>query len=346
MAAMSHVAIAGIAGHVGDALRRYRPDDTKITGLVHKRATSSDGLVRVVEDFDVTDERRAIDIVRNLAHEGVRTLVNCVAQVDLDGIEGQRYAADPTSSSGYALNTRGAAILASACAQVAIEGCPILLMQLSTESVFGDNPRREKYAEGDPLTIPRDKGGAIDYADVEAMPTFYGLTKALGELEVLTRYREGTVIVRMHGVQGPHRGFFARTLAEIRKSAPFTRVSDMHVAHLADASIAEALFAIEKAMHDAKSPARGIYHLSARTALTPYEIALRFAERLGKPRQLITPILLEQLIEAGRVSGTPLARRPHYTILGVEKFEKDFYRLPTAEESIDRFLGLYADTPL
>jgi dTDP-4-dehydrorhamnose reductase len=344
MAGMFHVAIAGIAGHVGDALRRFRPDDAKITGLVHKRATVSDGLVRVVEGFDVTDERHVLDVVRNLAHEGARTLVNCVAQVDLDGIENQRHTADPTSFSGYALNTRGAAILANACAQVATEGLPILLLHLSTESVFGDSPRREKYAEDDPLTIPSDRAGGIDYADVETMPTFYGLTKALGELAVFERYRDGAVVVRMHGVQGPHEGFFARTVADIRKSEPFTRVNDMHVAHLPDSSIAEALFAIEKAMHDPNSPARGIYHLSARTALTPYEIALRFVESLHKPKELITPILLEQLIEAGRASGKQLARRPHYTILAVEKFERDFYRLPTAEESIDRFLELYADT--
>jgi dTDP-4-dehydrorhamnose reductase len=296
----------------------------------------------VVEGFDVADESQVIRVVRDLARDGVRTLVNCVAQVDVDGVESQRYSPDPTSQSAYLLNTRGPGILARACAQVAAEGSPILLLHLSSESVFADSPRHRKYTEDDRPAIPTDLSGALDRADVAAMPTWYGLTKALGEQDVLDRYREGAVIVRMHGVQGPRKGFFARTVGELQKAVPFTRVRDMHVAHLADASIAKALFAIEQAMHEPGPPVRGIYHVCARTTLTPCEIALRFAERLGEPKALVMPILLEQWIESGRASGRPLAPRPHYTILGVEKFEHDFYRLPTAEESIDHYVALYA----
>jgi dTDP-4-dehydrorhamnose reductase len=94
-------------------------------------------------------------------------------------------------------------------------------------------------------------------------------------------------------------------------------------------------------MHNPEKRTRGTYHLSARTALTPYEIAMQFADLMGKPRSLVTPILLEELINASRKSEKPLAPRPHYTILGVSKFEREFYRLPTAEESINYFMDSY-----
>jgi dTDP-4-dehydrorhamnose reductase len=115
----------------------------------------------------------------------------------------------------------------------------------------------------------------------------------------------------------------------------------MYVAHLADSTVAKAILAIEGAMHDPKRSVRGIYHLCARTACTPYEIALKFADAFDQPRRLITPILLEELIESSRMEGRPYARRPHYTILDVAKFERDFYRLPTAEASIDEYVDLY-----
>jgi dTDP-4-dehydrorhamnose reductase len=145
----------------------------------------------------------------------------------------------------------------------------------------------------------------------------------------------------MHGVQGPQGGFFARTASDLQNGEPFTRVDNMYVAHLADATVVEAILAIEAAMHDPARRTRGIYHLSASNALTPYEITLQFADIFKKPRSLITPISLEELIESSRKSDKPMAPRPHYTILDVSKFARDFYRLPTAEKEIDSYIDLY-----
>ncbi|MBX3347835.1 MAG: sugar nucleotide-binding protein [Nitrospira sp.] len=338
---MRHIAITGISGKVGDALRRYGSPSSTLTGLVHNNLPVTEGLAEVVREVDCTDRAKVRDLVRGLARNKVRTIINCAGETDLDGVEGQRYAAEPTTLSAYQNNTRIAEVVADACAEVAAEGVEILLLHLSSESVFGDNVHGKKYTEEDELKVPRDPTGAVNYADTVMMPTFYGLTKVLGEQKVLERYREGSVIVRMHGVQGPLGGFFKRTCSELQLGQPFTRVDDMYVAHLTDATIAEAIFAIEEAMHDPERRTRGRYHLSARNPLTPYDISLRFADRLGKPRSLITPILLNELIEAGRKSGKPLAPRPYYTILDVAKFERDFYRLPTAEAAIDEYVELY-----
>jgi dTDP-4-dehydrorhamnose reductase len=338
---MPHIAVAGISGRVGDSLRRFRPGRAKMTGLVHNTAPVTEGLTRIVEGFDITDESKVKEMIRELARNEVRTIINSAGLVDIDGVEGERYTEDPTALSAYQKNTRGAEILAEACAEVSAEGTEILLLHLSTEAVFGDNPHGKKYIEEDEPNIPEDDTGVVNYTDTVIAPTLYGLTNALGEQKVLEKYCEGSVIIRMHGVQGPQGGFFARTASDLQNGEPFTRVDNMYVAHLADATVVEAILAIEAAMHDPARRTRGIYHLSASNALTPYEITLQFADIFKKPRSLITPISLEELIESSRKSDKPMAPRPHYTILDVSKFARDFYRLPTAEKEIDSYIELY-----
>jgi dTDP-4-dehydrorhamnose reductase len=340
---MPHIAVAGISGRVGDSLRRFRPKRAKITGLVHNTAPVTEGLTRVVKYFDITDEGKVKEIVRELARNEVRTIINSAGVVDIDGVEGERYAEDPIALSAYQKNTRGAEILAEACAEVSAEGTEILLLHLSTESVFGDNLHGKKYTEEDKTNIPKDNNGVVNYTDTVIAPTWYGLTKALGEQKVWEKYREGSVVVRMHGVQGPQGGFFARTASDLQNGAPFTRVDDMYVAHLTSATVAEAILAIEEAMHDPGRRTRAIYHLSASNAITPYSITLRFADLFKKSRNLITPISLKELIESSKKSDKPMAPRPHYTILDVSKFARDFYRLPTAEKEIDNYIDLYGN---
>lgn len=339
---MSRIAVVGVSGRVGDCLRRFCPDGTEIVGLTHKRAPIMEGLGGLIEDFDIADERKVNEIVRLLANSEVRTIINSARPGEgVDVIEAERYSEDPTTLSAYQINSRGAELLAGACAASAANGKPILLLHLSAETVFGDNVHGRKYTEEAEPPVPVDLIGRPGCTDSDDLPTWDGLTQYLGERKVLERYPQGSVVVRMHGVQGPRGSFFARTASEVRKGEPFTRVRDMYVAHLADATVAKAILTIEEAMHNPMRSARGIYHLSASTACTPYEIALKFADLFGQPRRLITPILLEELIESNRKACRPFARRPHYTILDVAKFERDFYRLPTAEAAIDEYVDLY-----
>lgn len=339
---MPHIAVVGVSGRVGDGLRRFCPERTEIVGLSHRRTPIMEGLVGVIEDFDVTDESKVSEIVGSLANSEVRTLINSVRPVEsLDEVEAERYSEDPTALSTYQVNSRGAELMAKACAASAANGKPMLLLHLSSETVFGDNVHGRKYTEEAEPPVPAHSIGVSGYTDSDDLPTWFGLTHYLGERKILGIYPQGSVIVRMHGVQGPRGGFFAATASEVRKGEPFTRVRDMYVAHLDDETVVKAILAIEEAMHDPKRNARGIYHLSARTACTPYEIALKFADSFGQSRRLITPILLEELIESSRKAGRPFARRPHYTILDVAKFERDFYRLPTAEEAVDKYIDLY-----
>jgi len=95
---MSCIAVAGISGRVGDSLRCLRPRRAKITGLVHNTAPVTEGLTRVVEDFDITDKDKVKETVRELARNKVRTIINSAGVIDIDGVEGERYAEDPTST--------------------------------------------------------------------------------------------------------------------------------------------------------------------------------------------------------------------------------------------------------
>ena len=338
---MAHIAIAGFSGKVGDCLSRFRPTGVTLTGLVHKTMPVTAESTRIAENFNITDSMQVKETVRDLARDGVRTIINAVGSVDIDAIEKERYADDPTVLSAYKINTFGAECLAKACAEISAEDAEILLLHISTESVFGDNLYGAKYQEEDDPAIPRDPTGMVRYGDIVTMPTMYGLTNALGEQKVLEKYRDGSVVVRMHGVQGPRQCFFARTATELVEGQAFTRVDDMYVAHLVDATIAEAVFAIEEGMHDVKRRTRGIYHLSASDALTPYDITLRFADILKIPKCLVTSLSLEALIESSRSGDKPMARRPHYTILDVSKFGRDFYHLPTVEQEIHKYIALY-----
>ncbi len=339
---MPRIAVIGVSGRVGDGLRRFSPEGTEVIGLTHKRAPNREGLAGVIEDFDITDERKVNEIVGSLANSGVRTIINSARPGEgVDVIEAERYSEDPTSLSAFQINGRGAELLAGACAVSAANGKPILLLHLSAETVFGDNVHRRKYTEEAESPVPVDSIGRSGYTDSDDLPTWDGLTQYLGERKVLERYPQGSVVVRMHGVQGPRGSFFARTASEVQKGEPFTRVRDMYVAHLTDATVVKAILAIEEAMHAPETSVRGVYHVSASTACTPYEIALKFADSFSQPRNLITPISLEELIRSSRKAGRSYARRPYYTILDVAKFERDFYRLPTAEASIDEYVDLY-----
>ncbi len=339
---MLRIAVIGVSGRVGDCLRRFPPEGLELIGLTHTRPSNKDGLAGVIEDFDITDEHKVNELVESLASNNVRTIINSARPGEgVDAIEAERYSEDPTALSAYQINSRGAELLASACTASAANGKPVLLLHLSAETVFGDNVHGRKYTEEVEPPVPVDSIGRSGHTDTDDLPTWDGLTQYLGERKVLERYSQGSVVVRMHGVQGPRGSFFARTASEVRKGEPFTRVRDMYVAHLTDATVAKAILAIEEAMHDPQKSTRGIYHVSASTACTPYEIALKFADAFGQPRKLSTPIFLEELIELSRKAGRPYAQRPRFTILDVEKFERDFYRLPTAEEAIDEYIDLY-----
>ncbi len=178
---MSCVAVIGVSGRVGDGLRRFSPEGTEVIGLTHKRPPNKEGFAGVIEDFDITDERKVNEIVRSLASSGVRTIINSARPGEgVDVIEVERYSENPTALSAFQINSRGAELLAGACAASAANGNPILL-HLSAETVFGDNVHGRKYTEEAESPVPVDSIGKSGYTDSDDLPTWDGLTQYLGE---------------------------------------------------------------------------------------------------------------------------------------------------------------------
>jgi len=152
-------------------------------------------------------------------------------------------------------------------------------------------------------------------------------------------YPEGSVVIRLHGVQGPIGGLFAATVRDLQSSNPFTRVNNTKSAHLTDDRVAEELLKIEAMVNDSTRKVGPIYHLAASEAMSPYEIAVAFADELGISPNIITPST-QEVYEAKHPHMVP---RPKKVTLDTALYEKTFNEgktLPTTRASITDFVQL------
>jgi dTDP-4-dehydrorhamnose reductase len=330
----ANIAVVGL-GRVGQAF--LQPEiGANVTALTRKSTPTPEGVPNV-PDFDITgDPVELAKQLKALKENGVETVINTAGVVAISqAVEDQRNSDNPQDSEAYKINVLGARNLALACREAGVN-----LIHLSTESVFGTD-RDAKYTEADQ---PDLSPPYFDAATGRAL-SYYGETKALGEQEVLKAYPEGSVIVRMHGVQGPAGGLFALTLKELMGDKPITRANNAVSAHLTDASIREAILAIEKRLHDPEKKTAPIYNISGSTAMTPVAMAERFAKRLAE-RGIETPPITantqEQFVAAEAEKGNIIVPRSKQVILDTSLFAKDFYPLPSTEDEIDKYVSLYA----
>jgi dTDP-4-dehydrorhamnose reductase len=330
----ANIAVVGL-GRVGKAF--LQPDiGANVTALTRKSVQTPEG-VKNVPDFDITgDPVELAKQLKELKANGVETVINTAGVVAISqAVEDQRNSANPQDSEAYRINVIGARNLALACREAGVK-----LIHLSTESVFGTD-REEKYTEADQ---PDLSPPYFDAAAGRAL-SYYGETKALGEQEVLKAYPEGAVIARMHGVQGPAGGLFALTLKELMGDKPITRANNAVSAHLTDASIREAILAIEKRLNDPEQKTAPIYNISGSSAMTPFAMAERFAKRLAE-RGIETPPITantqEEFVAAEAEKGNIVVPRSKQVILDTSLFAKDFYPLSKTEDEIDKYVDLYA----
>lgn len=323
------IAIVGSSGKVGDAISRFghNQDFTSFSRSALKSA--SERITRQVTGFDITAD---IDLLRDqLASSGSRTVINAAGAVGVDQMERYRYCDNPTASLAYQTNVDGARNLAIACRELGLK-----YILLSTECALDENdtPRR-KYTES---LRPVDN---IEFGDSSRFPSFYGLTKALAEQEVLDANPDA-VIARLCRVEGPQGGLFASTAYSLLLGRPFSRVSDMETVHLTDEMIAKALLTIEAGMHDSTQKISSIYHLSATEPTTPFSMAQRFAERFGVSPGLVTPMTQDEYINSIALTGRTTTSRMSNVQLDTTNYTKDFGELfPTSTGSVDQFSKLY-----
>jgi len=236
-----------------------------------------------VGDFDITDADATTATVAAVKPDVV---VNCAAWTAVD-------AAEEHEAEALAINARGAANLAAACAEAGA-----LLVHPSTDYVF-DGHADEPYAEDAP-TAP---AGA------------YGRTKLAGEQAVRATLPDASYIVRTAWLYGAHGKNFVKTMLRLagNGTAPGV-VADQHGQPTWTADVAAQIYALVD-----RSAPTGVYHATSSGQTTWFGFAAEIfrlhqgqdqGEDPERPRLTPRPITTSDY-------PTP-ARRPAYSVLGHE----------------------------
>lgn len=254
-----------------------------LAGLLRAQGAEFTPLGRT--ELDITDPAAVAETVGAVKPDVV---VNCAAWTAVDAAEEHEEAA-------LAINFRGAANLATACA-----GIGALLVHPSTDYVF-DGHASAPYAEDAP-TAP---AGA------------YGRTKLAGEQAVRAALPDASYVVRTAWLYGAHGKNFVKTMLRLARNgtAPGV-VADQHGQPTWTADVAAQIYALV----DRSAPA-GVYHATSSGQTTWFGFAAEiFALYQGHgqdqdpdpERLLVTP----RPITTAEFP-TP-AQRPAYSVLGHE----------------------------
>jgi dTDP-4-dehydrorhamnose reductase len=264
--------VTGAAGMLGRDL----------TALLAARDAEFTALLRA--DLDITDAAATTATVAAVKPDVV---VNCAAWTAVD-------AAEEHEAEALAINGRGAANLAVACAEAGA-----LLVHPSTDYVF-DGHAAKPYAEDAP-TAP---AGA------------YGRTKLAGEQAVLAALPDASYIVRTAWLYGAHGKNFVKTMLRLagNGTAPGV-VADQHGQPTWTADVAAQIYALVD-----RSAPTGVYHATSSGQTTWFGFAAEIfrlyqdqeqeQDRKGAP-------------ERGRLTPRPIttadyptpAQRPAYSVL-------------------------------
>lgn len=244
-------------------------------------------------DHEVTGYRHAqldladLPVLRStLAALSFDVLINAAALTNVDYCEDHR-------AEAMRLNAEAPRVLAEICREKQSR-----FVHVSTDYVF-DGEKREPYTEEDPAN-------AI---------SVYGESKRAGELEVLEA-NDRALVIRVSWVFGPDRpSFVDAILKKARTEEEVAAVADKYSTPTYTPDIA----ALLRPLLD-RSAASGVLHLANRGACSWQEYA-QWA--LGCCHQFGVPM------KAKRVGASSLgemknfvARRPVYTVLGTEKYER------------------------
>jgi dTDP-4-dehydrorhamnose reductase len=266
---MTRWLITGAAGMLGRDL----------TGLLSARGAEFTALTRA--DLDISDAGACLAAVQAARPDAV---VNCAAWTAVD-------AAEEHEDEALAINGRGAANLAAACAAAGA-----VLVHPSTDYVF-DGKGRAPYAEDAPT------------APVGA----YGRTKLAGEQAVTAALPDASYIVRTAWLYGAHGKNFVKTMLRLAgNGASPGVVADQHGQPTWTADVAAQVYTLVE-----KAAPPGIYHATSSGETTWYGFAEavfaryhRNQDQAGTERELSSP----RPVTTAEYP-TP-ARRPAYSVLG------------------------------
>jgi dTDP-4-dehydrorhamnose reductase len=261
---MTRWLITGAGGMLGqDLLALLSRNGSQVTGLARR-------------DLDVADPVAVRDVFRQVRPD---TVVNCAAWTAVDDAESHE-------SEALAVNGRGAANLAAACAA---DGAR--LVQMSTDYVF-DGQAQRPYAEG------------VGPAPRSA----YGRTKLAGEQAVLGELAGTGYVLRTAWLYGAHGPNFVNTMIRLQRQRPTVDVvDDQHGQPTWTADVAAQIIALMQS-----GAAAGIYHATSSGETTWCGLAREVFALLGADPARVRAI-------PSRALDRP-APRPAYSILGHDKW--------------------------
>lgn len=292
------ILVLGAAGLLGsNVVETASTRGWTVTGTYHSSRPSLDV---PLSQLDI----RSRDTFQSVLDEyNPDAVVNCAALTDVDRCE-------DAPAEAFAVNGRAPGDLAACCAQREVE-----FVHVSTDYVF-------------------DGKAAVPYVE-SASPNpiqVYGKSKLEGERAVREAYGDA-VVVRLSFVWGQHQstgdltGFPAWLRDRLTAGETTPLFTDQHVTpSRAGAAAATILALLDSGCND-------VFHLAARSCVTPYEFGSKLCSWIGAD---------ESLIEAGVQADVDRpAPRPQYTCLDVEKVEAELDRhQPTLDADLKAVASL------
>jgi dTDP-4-dehydrorhamnose reductase len=264
---MSRWLITGAAGMLG----------RELTDALLRQGEIVTGMSRA--DLDVTDEA-AVSAAVTRSHPDV--VVNCAGWTAVD-------AAETSEDAALAVNGRGPAHLAVACAATGAR-----LVQLSTNYVFSGTVLTNTGLTNTGLTntVLTNTGlastGRQPYGepDPPAPGTAYGRTKLAGERAALSLHPGGAYVVRTAWLYGAHGPNFVATMTRLAAQQPTVDVvDDQHGQPTWAADVARVIIALALSGADP-----GIYHATSAGQTTWYGLAREVFRLAGANPGRVRPV--------------------------------------------------------
>lgn len=288
-----HLLVLGANGLLGsNVVAAARNQDVAVTGTYHSSAPSFDIPLR---QLDITDTAKVRRVITEVDSDWV---INCVAMIEVDGCE-------ESTTRAHAVNADAPGEIASVCASNGME-----LLHVSTDYVF-DGTATEKYSE-DATTNPIQ---------------VYGESKLAGERAVRDAASDA-LIPRLSFVYGIHRsggkltGFPAWVRDRLLEGEETPLFTDQYVTPTRAGAAAETF------LEFIDRNSGGIYHLAARSCVTPYVFGESIAQRMDADLDLLVP--------GSQTDVDRPAERPSYTCLDVERIEDELgHTQPTLDQDLN-----------
>jgi len=221
-------------------------------------------------------------------------VIHCAAFTNVDGCEIQKEKA-------WEVNVTGTGNVAQACHEIGAK-----MIYVSTDFVF--DGKKGMYKE-------TDKTNPMNY---------YGKTKLEGEKRV-QEICKNYVIARTSVLYGQHErlNFVTWVIEQLKNKNKINIVTDQYASPTFADNLAEVLLEI------AEKDTQGLYHVTGSERINRYDFALKIADRFDLDKNLITPIVSNELNQK--------AERPKDSSLCVEKIKNKVYtKLLNIDEGLER----------